>query len=351
MMLYPIGRSLDFLVEGNRVIEPSSKGAVQRFNKSFELLEPLPEKAQKILAVLGADGVASEAVRIANCVKSNVSYWKDRFLKAGALQLKVDGIVKYYELTPYGSKLLTGSDGEMRLPVVFEDHALKFVVLRRERYRVDWQKLGEPRNWRKLGVSIGAVRVELNLGLEPTVVIHPGQVKGFNVDELEMEAARIVERTKVVLEQKFGMQLSENGVPLHIPRWRIYRPECHEWISAGTVEVEGVGALDHSPTHDKKDPLSGKPHLEYSDKRLAARAADFPVAHDSGKRLAVSAVEFPMILANLEAKLDALYGQFERLAAANERLTEMMLGRVADLEKPDSVDVIEGQKEQGDYVR
>ena len=47
--------------------------------------------------------------------------------------------------------------------------------------------------------------MELNLGLEPTVVIHPGQVKGFNVDELEMEAARIVERIRVVLEQKFGM--------------------------------------------------------------------------------------------------------------------------------------------------
>ena len=52
-----------FLVTGKRIIEPSSKGAVQRFNKSFELLEPLPEKAQKILAVLGADGVASEAVK------------------------------------------------------------------------------------------------------------------------------------------------------------------------------------------------------------------------------------------------------------------------------------------------
>ena len=339
------------MVEGNRVIEPRSKGAVQRFNKSFELLEPLPEKAQKILAVLGADGVASEAVKIANCVKSNVSYWKDRFIKVGALRLKQDGIVKYYELTPYGSKLLTGSDGELRLPVVFEDHALKFVVLRRERCRVDWEKLGEPRNWRKLGVLIGMVRVELNLGLEPTVVIHPGQIKGFNVDELEMEAARIVERTRVVLEQKFGMLLSESGTPLHNPRWRIYRPECHEWISAGTVEVEGVGALDHSPTHDKKDPLSGRPHLEYSDKRLAARAAGFPVAYDSGKRLAVSAVEFPMVLANLEAKLDALYGQFERLAAANERLTDMMLGRVADLEEPNSVEVVEGQKKLGDYVR
>ena len=339
------------MVEGNHVVEPSSKEAVQRFNKSFELLEPLPEKAQKILAVLGADGVASEAVKIANCVKSNVSYWKDRFIQADALRLKQDGIVKYYELTPYGSKLLTGSDGELRLPVVFEDHAFKFRVLKRERCRVDWVKLGEPRNWRKLGVLIGVVRVELNLGLAPSVVIHPGQVKGFNVDELEMEAARIVERTRVVLEQKFGMHLSESGTPLHNPRWRIYRPECHEWISAGTVEVEGVGALDHSPTHDKKDPLSGRPHLEYSDKRLAARAAGFPIAHDSGKRLAVSAVEFPVVLANLEAKLDALYGQFERLAVANEHLTDIMMGRVADLKEPDSTEVVEGQKKLGDYVR
>ena len=31
----------------------------------------------------------------------------------------------------------------------------------------DWRKLGEPRNWVKLGVRIGAVRVVLNLGLEP----------------------------------------------------------------------------------------------------------------------------------------------------------------------------------------
>jgi hypothetical protein len=63
---------------------------------------------------------------------------------------------------------------------------------------------------------------------QTTLHIHPGQVKGFNVDELEMEATRIVESTRVILEQKFGMQLSENGVPLHSPRWRVYRPECHE---------------------------------------------------------------------------------------------------------------------------
>jgi len=79
-----------------------------------------------ILGVLGADGVASEAVRVAGCCKSNVTYWKNKFLKAGALRLKVDGIVKYYELTGYGSKLLTGSDDVVRLPVLLEDHAVKF---------------------------------------------------------------------------------------------------------------------------------------------------------------------------------------------------------------------------------
>ena len=55
-----------------------------------------------------------------------------------------------------------------------------------------------------------------------------------------------------------------------------------------------------------------------------------------------------LALRALGAKLDALYGQFERLAAANERLTNIILGRVADLEKPDSVEVVQGQKKLGD---
>ena len=51
------------MVECNLVIEPSSKRAVQRFNRNIELLEPLPEKARKILAVLGADGIMLDESR------------------------------------------------------------------------------------------------------------------------------------------------------------------------------------------------------------------------------------------------------------------------------------------------
>ena len=267
-----------------------------------------------------------------------MTYWKNKFLKADALRLKVDGIVKYYELTAYGSKLLIGSDNHPRLPVLLEDHAVKFKVLQRERVPLDWRKLGEPRNWVKLGVRLGKVRVVLNLGLEPTVIIHPGQMKGFNVDELEMDAARVVERVRLVLEERFGMALSDVGEPLRKPRFRIYRPECHAWIESGSVEVNSDRALDASPTHDKQDVLSGRPHLEYASKRHARIAAAFPVAYDAGKNLGRAAVDFPLTLESLEVKVDLLCSQVaflvgenarksavvERLTAANERLVDVL---------------------------
>ncbi len=34
-----------------------------------------------------------------------------------------------------------------------------------------------------------------------------------------------------------------------------------------------------------------------------------------------------------------------------ERLTDMMLGRAPDLEEPDPVEVVKGQRKLGDYVR
>jgi hypothetical protein len=66
---------------------------------------------------LGAEGVVAEAVAIAGVVKSDVTYWKNRFVKAGALVLRKSqdqetlgnprknqrfsgGCPKYYDLTP-----------------------------------------------------------------------------------------------------------------------------------------------------------------------------------------------------------------------------------------------------------
>lgn len=240
----------------------------------------------------------------------------------------------------------------MRLPVVLEDHAVKFRVLRWERAgSIDWVKLGEPRNWVKLGFRVGGVRV---VKTSRSVIIHHGPLKGFDVDALEVDAGRIVERVRFILEVRFGMQLADDPVHLHKPRWQVFRPECRSWVEAGTCEVKGVGALDHSPKPMKsRDPLHNVPHLEYSDRRLAAVAAAFPVASDPEKRLSVAAVEFPLVLAGLERQVAVLPLKLEAIEAKIDVLTEVTgtlavsVGKLSDaLGKLFSL--AEGQAAEGD---
>ena len=55
------------------------------------------------------DCTASDAVKVVGCSKSLVSHWKNHALKVGALRLLADGLVKYYDLTPFGEKILASS--------------------------------------------------------------------------------------------------------------------------------------------------------------------------------------------------------------------------------------------------
>jgi predicted component of type VI protein secretion system len=114
------------------------------------------------------------------------------------------------------------------------------------------------------------------------------------------------------------------GIPLHKPSWQVYRPECREWIEAGTVNVKGVGRLDHSPP-------SRKPHLEYDRKELA-----------------VSAVNFPLVLENIEGKIDFLTENVCRLVDSVGKLSDA-LGKLFDLEGKAEGNTVSGKGVQ-DYV-
>src|SRR3990170_208186 len=157
------------LVGSDRTVEHVSRKGVQQFNDKIELLG-FSQRGLRILRVLGTpDCTASDAAKVVGCSKSLVSHWKDHALKVGVLRLLTDGIVKYYELTPFGAKILASSKnlttGEPDCAVgtvhVLEDHAVKFEILKEEdkRHPIDWRKLGEPRNWVKLGFKLGNVRV------------------------------------------------------------------------------------------------------------------------------------------------------------------------------------------------
>ena len=140
-----------------------------------------------------------------------------------------------------------------------EDHAVKFEVIEWERLPLNWRRLGRPRNWEKLGVKIGNVRV---VRTSKSIIIHPGRLRGFDVDELLMLSGRIVERVRMVLENRFGLVLSDVGSSLHQPVTRFYSEEAGELVKLGTTIVEDVGSIDNSPPERV-------PHEEYIGKDLA----------------------------------------------------------------------------------
>jgi hypothetical protein len=269
---------------------------VQRVKRDFLTLidaVPLTKKGQQILKLLGTGNPASVVAKAVGCSRSNVSYWKDKFLSIGALRLQVRDVVHVYRLTLYGSKILTISEGYFPEVCCLEDHAVKFRVLRWERVPIEWKRLGRPRNWEKLGVRIGNVRV---VRTSKSIIVHPGRLRGFDVDELLMLSGRIVERVRMVLENRFGMVLSDVGVPLHQPVTRFYSEEARLLVKLGTTIVEDVGSIDASPPEKVA-------HEEYVGKDLAKARLLMPL---NVRRL-------EQRVSDVEEKVDKLSGEVHEL--------------------------------------
>jgi hypothetical protein len=283
---------------------------VQQFKSGFELSESLPPRALDVLRVLGAGNNETSAAKAAGCCKSNVTYWKDRLVAIGAIRLECRDVSQTFSLTPYGSKLLTGSD-EAREVVGLEDYAVKFGVVEGEKCRIDWCKLGSPRNWVKLGVRIGGVRV---VRTSRHVIIHPGRLKGWSTTELKVEAGRIIEGVRAVLENRFGMVLSADCVPLHKPIYEFYSRAAAELSKFGTFNVVGVGSIN-------KSPPSRVPHEEYVEEVARQR------------------LDLPGRLEQLERKLESFEVSVSKLVA--------VLERIFDLERVQAVDTLRGDP---DYV-
>jgi DNA-binding MarR family transcriptional regulator len=305
------------LAAPDRTVKPVSHKAVQQFKGKIELLG-FSQRGLRILRVLGTpDCTASDAAKVVGCSKSLVSHWKNHAIKTGCLRLLADGIVKYYELTPLGKKILersknlTTGEGDFGCVHVLEDHAVKFEILKEEdaERRIDWRKLGEPRNWVKWGFKLGNVRV---VKTSRSIIIHPGKLRDFDADALLVLAGQIVGRVRLELMVRFGMVLSEEGVALHAPVWEVFTPEAKELENAGTFKVHmrdgAVGGLDNSPPDCKR-------HFEYNRKELA-----------------VAAVRSPELFVELAQKVDVLIQTVSGLVTVNERLVGL-LSEAFDLAK------------------
>jgi hypothetical protein len=268
---------------------------------------PLSKNGQQILKLLGAGNPASKVAGIVGCSRSNVCYWKDKFLSMGAIKLQVRDAVHIYHITPYASKVLTRSEGYFPEVCCLEDHAIKFEVKEWERLPLNWKRLGRPRNWEKLGVRIGNVRV---VRTTKSIIIHPGKLRGFDVDELLMLSGRIVERVRMVLENRFGLFLSDIGVPLHQPITRFYSEEAGELVKLGTTIVEHVGSIDNSPPERV-------PHEEYI-----------------GKNLAKARLLMPLKISSLEQRVEDIGNKLTKFNdSINELVSALKTALIPNLEE------------------
>lgn len=281
------------------------KKRVQQFNSHLELFESLSPKALIILKCLGVGNNERDAAKAAQAAKSTVTYWKDKFLNMGLIRLVCRDVFQTFTFTPFGSKVITGSE-ETRTVVVLEDCAVKFGVIEWEKRRLDWVKLGEPRNWVKLGCFVSGVRVVRTSG---SIIVHPGRLRGFEGGEFELSSlsGRIVEWVRRVLEDKFGMVLEADGAPLHKPIFRFYSEEAKEDVKFGTVISEGVGATDASPPERV-------PHEEYM-----------------GVERARARLLLPDSVSRLERKVDVLSDNVARLVEGMGRLADAV-GRLVSVE-------------------
>lgn len=273
-----------------------------RFEHSYKLTF----LSKQILELIGSGEIATDVAKSLKCCKSTVSYHVNRFEKHDLIQIIIKDVFKKYELTLLGSKVLTRSEKDGRVPVVLEDYPFKFSIVEGEKQSLDWVKLGSPKNWVKMGIKIGKIRVEKNA--EKTIIIRTGRIKGFDVNRLFVEAGSTIQNTKSILENKFGMILSDNGVPLHKPVVRFHSPEAKILNKYGTVVVDGVASLDHSPPDNI-------PHVEFQ-----------------GIENIKNYLEMPNRVARIERQVNSLETHLETIAGSIEKTSRSFSKLVDSLE-------------------
>jgi len=258
----------------------------------------------KVLEKLGRELHQSNVAKELEISRQSVNYWAKKLVKDGLIREKMKDVITIYELTTFGQKILTWSEDVgvgVGVPCVLEDFAVKFRVVCDES-SLDWAKLGEPRNWVKLGLKLGGgVSV---VKTSKHVIVHPGRLVGFSPEELVLEAGRVVEAVRVWLEDH-GVVLRAVCVPVHKPVFRFFSRQADELSKRGTFIGE-EGSVDCSPPERV-------PHVEFR-----------------GVETARNYLEMPNRVARVEKKLDSIDDRVNAVVNVLERLSGP-LNRMADV--------------------
>lgn len=222
---------------------PKSKRHSQQ--KQLNTFEPvnltLTSRGREILGLLGAGNPPSRVADAIGVSRPAITYWIKKLKKHGYIKLQTRDVYKIFTLTYLGSKIVTGSE-EVRRVIVLEDYPIKYGVIEGEKAPVRWEKLGQPRNWTKLGFKIGKIRV---VKTSRSIIVHPGQLRGFDPYRLVYVAGRECSRVASWLQNHLGMVLGP-GEPIKRPTFQVYDPVAEELTKYYSFK-DDLGGADRSP--------------------------------------------------------------------------------------------------------
>mgnify|MGYP000162011796 CR=1 FL=1 len=262
---------------------------------------------RRILELLGAGNHPARIAQILGAKhRSNIHYWVKKFEKNGLIELAKKDVINIYRLTLLGKKILMRSDGGRGRVVALEDYPVKYEILEGEKVGVDWEKLGRPRNWVKLGFKIGGVRV---VKTSRSIIIHPGRVEGFDPYELLYLSGRICDRVAGWLEDHLGMKLGR-GEPIRRPGFQV-KDAFGKFIADYMTVKNDVGSIDASPP-------SREGHLDIWSPEYAKEYLLLPARLRSIERIVSEYGEHLRTHTRVMKKLDKILSKLEKILVPSE---------------------------------
>lgn len=212
-----------------------------------------------ILSKLGKGVSQSKVSKQGSFSKQKVNYWAKRFLKLKLIELEMDGWIKSYRFTAVGQVFFTRGEESGFVPCVSEDYPIKYPLIR-DNSSIVWEKLGDTKNWKKLGVMIGDVRVEKTT---KHIIVHTGQIIGVNPDHAKIEAGSL-QRAVLDTLKSLGVVVEPVGLPLRPWITKFFTKDAEILYELfGVVSTED-GSIDASPP----DRI---PHEELRENAAAAK--------------------------------------------------------------------------------
>jgi len=294
----------------------------------------LSERGKRILELLGAGRPPSVVAVAVGISRPSLSYWVGKLKRGGYIRLcpqSVAGSWNFYELTEMGSKILTGSE-EDRSVIVLEDYPVKFDVVSWGRADdLAWEKLGEPRNWVKLGFKIGEISV---VRTSKSVIVHPNRLRGDNSWNLIFVASQECNRVARWLERNADIVLRP-GEPIRKPGFQVYDQLAEEITRHFTFKNgDGEGA--------DRSPPAKKGHWE-----LGPEAANDFIR--SSSRLKHLARQLYQLDGDLEKLEDGLLPALDAWTKVGQQLLKV-LARLGQMEEPDVPAKAKSKDESLGYV-